>query len=253
MQLDFNGRAGIVTGGASGIGEATARAFAKAGAAVMLADVQADLGEAVAQAIRNEGGRAEFLPCDVSSEADVAAAVAGTVAAFGSLDFAFNNAGVTGTGRKTADYELADWDRLMGINLRGVFLCMKHEIRRMRARGGGAIVNTSSVAGLVGRSGSPAYVSSKHGVVGLTKTAAVEYAEDNIRVNAICPGMIATPMVERFGQADPAARAAEIAKQPMPRLGSPDEIASAVLWLCSPGGAFTTGQAIAIDGGYVAR
>jgi NAD(P)-dependent dehydrogenase (short-subunit alcohol dehydrogenase family) len=252
MQLDFNGRAGIVTGGASGIGEATARAFAKAGAAVMLADVQADLGEAVAQAIRNEGGRAEFLPCDVSSEADVAAAVAGTVAAFGSLDFAFNNAGVTGTGRKTADYELADWDRLMGINLRGVFLCMKHEIRRMRAQGGGAIVNTSSVAGLVGRSGSPAYVSSKHGVVGLTKTVAVEYGAQNIRCNAVAPGFVETPMIKPV-MAAPQFREMAASTVPAGRVGRAEEIANVVVWACSDRASYVNGAVLAADGGFLAR
>ena len=253
MQQDFAGRAGLITGGASGIGKATAQAFARAGAAVLIVDVQAAEGEAVANGIRAEGGRAGFLRCDTAIEDDVVAAVERTVGAFGAIDFAFNNAGITGTGQRTADYDLEAWDRLMSINLRGVFLCLKHELRAMLAAGrGGAIVNTASVAGLVGRGGSPAYVAAKHGVVGLTKTAAIEYANDGIRVNAICPGMIATPMVERFGQNDAEGRAREIAKQPMSRLGTPDEIASAVLWLCGPGGGFTTGQAIAIDGGYVA-
>lgn len=254
MQQDFEGQAGIVTGGASGMGEAVARAFAGAGASVLIADVQRDLGEEVADDIRKQGGCAEFLQCDVGDEHAIEAAVARTATALGSLDFAFNNAGMTGTGKRTADYETSDWDQLIAVNLRGVFLCMKHEIRQMLVQGrGGAIVNTSSVAGLVGRDGSAAYASSKHGVIGLTKTAAVEYAADKIRVNAICPGMIGTPMVERFRQADPAACDAEVAKQPMARLGTPEEIASCVLWLCGPGGGFTTGQAIAIDGGYVAR
>lgn len=253
MLLDFNGRSGLVTGGASGIGEATARAFAKAGASVLIADVAADAGETVAEDIRGRGGRAEFIRCDVNSEEQVEFAVRHAVATFGSLDFAFNNAGISGTGKRTADYETSDWDRLMAINLRGIFLCLKHEIRLMLAQGGGAIVNTASVAGLVGREGSPAYGTSKHGVIGLTKTAAVEYAPDNIRVNAICPGMIGTGMTDRFRENDPTACEAEIAKQPMARLGLPEEIAGAVLWLCSPVGAFTTGQAIAVDGGYVAR
>jgi NAD(P)-dependent dehydrogenase (short-subunit alcohol dehydrogenase family) len=213
-----------------------------------------ELGEAVVADIRADGGVAEFVRCDMASEDDVAAAVARTVAAFGTLDFALNNAGITGIGQKTADYPAEDWDRLMAINLRGVFLCMKHEIRSMLAQGrGGSIVNTSSTAGLVGRATSPAYCASKHGVIGITKAAALEYAEANIRVNAICPGMIATPIVERFALADPAACDAVIATQAMRRLGSTDEIASAVLWLCSPGGGFTTGQAIAIDGGLVAQ
>ncbi|MBW8753560.1 MAG: glucose 1-dehydrogenase [Sphingomonadales bacterium] len=253
IQPDFEGRVAFVTGAASGLGEATARQFARAGAAVLIADVQVELGEAVAADLRQDGARAEFMRCDTGQESEVAASVDRAVGAFGSLDYAVNSAGITGTGQYTADYDVSDWDRLMGVNLRGVFLCMKHQIRRMLAQGsGGAIVNIASVAGLVGRSGSPAYAASKHGVVGLTKVAAFEYAEQKIRVNAICPGMIETAMTKRFITSDPAAGNIEIDKQAIKRLGRADEIASGALWLCSEGAAFTTGQAIAIDGGYVA-
>ncbi len=253
MRPDFEGRVAFITGAASGIGEATARCFARAGAAVLIADVQVELGEAVAADLRQGGARAEFVRCDTGQESEIAASVDRAVAAFGSLDYAVNSAGVTGTGQYTADYEVSDWDRLMGVNLRGVFLCMKHQIRRMLAQdSGGAIVNIASVAGMVGRPGSPAYAASKHGVIGLTKVAALEYAEQKIRVNAICPGMIGTVMTKRFTTRDPAASDIEISKQAIRRLGQPDEIASGVLWLCSDGAAFTTGQAIAIDGGYVA-
>jgi NAD(P)-dependent dehydrogenase (short-subunit alcohol dehydrogenase family) len=249
----LGGKAAFVTGAASGIGAAAAKAFAEAGAAVLLADVQAEPGEALAASLRAGGAKAVFAGCDVRKEADIEAAIVKAVSEFGRLDFAFNNAGVEGAQGATAECSNDNWARVIEINLRGVFWCMKHEIPRMLATGGGAIVNCSSIAGLVGFPGIPAYVASKHGVVGLTKATALEYATQNIRVNAVCPGVIETPMIERFVHGDEAVRAGFVAGEPMGRLGAASEIASAVVWLCGPGASFTTGQALAVDGGWVAR
>lgn len=245
-------RVAVVTGAASGIGRATAVAFAKRGDRVAVSDIDASRGEETVAIIRDSGGDAVFIQADVAQAEDAERLIAETVDAFGRLDYAFNNAGIEGETALTADCSIENWDRVIAINLRGVWLCMKYQIPRMLRNGGGSIVNCSSVAGLVGFAGSPAYVASKHGLVGLSRTAALEYATSGIRVNAVCPGVIQTAMIDRVIRASPEAEERLVGLEPIGRLGRPEEIADSVLWLCSDSSSFVTGQAIAVDGGFVA-
>lgn len=243
-----------MTGGAAGIGKAAALAFARCGAKVAVCDLKVDRGEEVAHAIERGGSRAIFVRTDVSRAADVDAFVGATVQAFGRLDCAFNNAGIEGELANTADCSEENFDRTIAINLKGLWLCLRREIREMLHQGGrGAIVNMSSVAGLVGFENLPAYVASKHGVIGLTKSAALECATKGIRVNAVCPGVIHTEMIDRVTGKNPAVEQQFVSMEPMGRMGTPEEIAEAAVWLCSPAASFVTGQALAIDGGLVAR
>jgi NAD(P)-dependent dehydrogenase (short-subunit alcohol dehydrogenase family) len=250
---DFAGQVALVTGGSSGMGLATARAFAEAGAAVVLADInETTLGTAT-DALTAAGHRVLGVGCDVSDENSVAAMVTAAVDAFGRLDMAFNNAGIQVPPSDAADEPAEVFDRVNAINLRGVWACMKHELGQMRSQGSGAIVNCSSLGGLVGLPGRAAYHASKHGVIGLTTSAALEYAPRGIRINAVCPGTIETPMVADMiakGELDPAEATAAT---PIGRLGQGDEIAASVLWLCSPGASFVVGVALPVDGGYTAQ
>jgi len=248
-----NGKIALVTGGGSGIGRATALAFAREGAKVVIADVVVSGGEETVRLIKAAGGEAVFIKADVSKAADVEALIKKTVDTYGRLDCAFNNAGIEGEMATTVDCTEENWDRTVAIDLKGVWLCLKYEIPQMLKQGGGAIVNTASVAGLVGFSGLPAYVAAKHGVNGLTKTAALEYAKAGIRVNAVCPGVIKTPMVDRLFSSQPHAGEAIAALEPVGRLGKPEEIGEAVVWLCSDAASFVTGLPMAVDGGLVAQ
>jgi NAD(P)-dependent dehydrogenase (short-subunit alcohol dehydrogenase family) len=245
----FAGKVAFVTGAANGIGRAAALAFAHEGASVVAADVTEQGNQDTARMIEEAGGRVLAVRCDVSRDGDVKAALDRAVETFGRLDFAFNNAGVEQPVTATADLTEKEWDRIVDINLRGVFLCMRHEIPLMLEQGGGAIVNTSSGAGVKGFAGQGAYCAAKHGVVGLTRAAALDYAKANIRVNAVCPGIIETPMMDRFSGGTPEGRVGVIAQEPVGRMGKPEEIASAVLWLCSDAAAFMVGHAMVMDGG----
>jgi NAD(P)-dependent dehydrogenase (short-subunit alcohol dehydrogenase family) len=247
--LDFSGKVALVTGAAAGMGLATAQAFAEAGAAVVMADFRGDAVKAEAQKLVAAGHRAIAVRCDVSDDAQVEQMVDRTVAEFGRLDAAFNNAGVMARIAPTAESTREEWDRVIGINLRGVWSCMKHELRQMERQGSGAIVNNASVGALTGNPGIGSYIASKHGVVGLTRTAALEYIKHGIRVNAVNPGLIDTQIARDVVSGDEQAYA-EIAKHvPIGRAGRPEEIASAVLWLCSPGSSYVVGHALTVDGG----
>lgn len=253
ITYNFNGQVALVTGAASGMGLATARAFAEAGAAVTLADISKDALQQAVDQIKSIGGNAIAVLCDVADEAQVAVMVERTVTEFGRLDAAFNNAGIQVQSSEVADQPAEDYDRVNAINLRGVWACMKHELQQMRRQGSGAIVNCSSIGGLVGRAELAAYHASKHGVIGLTRSAALEYAARGIRVNAVCPGTIDTPMVSSMLEKGMLAMDDLLRDLPMKRLGKGEEIAHAVLWLCSSGSTFVTGQALAVDGGFTAQ
>ena len=252
MEQIFKDKVAIVTGGSFGIGRATAVAFAERGAKVVIADYIEDKDEETLKLIKTVGGECLFIRCDVSNNNDVMAMVDTTMATFGRLDYAFNNAGIEGTTGNVADCTEENWDKTISINLRGIWLCMKYEIPQMLKQGKGAIVNCASVAGLIGFPGLPAYVASKHAVLGLTKTAALETAKQNIRINAVCPGVIHTAMIDRITGKDKEVEKQYIGMEPMGRMGDPKEVAEAVIWLCSDSASFVTGAALPVDGGWIA-
>ncbi len=251
--MKLEGRVAIVTGGGSGIGRATALAFAAEGAKIVVADIMVDGGEETVKMIRDAKGEAVFVKVDVSQADQVKAMVDRTIEVFGRLDCAANNAGISPAPISISKCTEEAWDKVMDVNLKGVFLCMKFEVPRMLKGGGGSIVNTASMVGLVGDGGHPAYAASKHGVVGLTKTVAIMYGKTGIRVNAVCPGVIRTPMSERSFAEHPELRAASIGMAPMDRFAEPEEVAQAIVWLCTKDASFITGHALPVDGGYVVR
>ena len=253
MNSFYNDKVALVTGAASGMGLATARAFAEAGAAVTLADISEDAVRAATEELVKAGYKVLAIRCDVTDEAQVKSMVDQTVSTFGRLDAAFNNAGIQVPPSDAADEPAENFDRVIAVNLRGIWACMKHELRHMREQKSGAIVNCSSIGGLIGLPGRASYHASKHGVIGLTRSAAVEYAPRGIRINAICPGTIDTPMVSDMLKTQAGAMKEIMREQSIGRLGRADEIADAVLWLCGPGSTFVIGQALAVDGGFTAH
>ncbi|MBN1698966.1 MAG: SDR family oxidoreductase [Spirochaetales bacterium] len=250
---DIKGKTAVVTGGAAGIGRAAVLAFADNGVNVAIADVQEDKAKETLLLMEGKPGAGYFIKTDVSSDYDVRQMIEETINRFGCVDYAFNNAGIEGGQGKIAEYGEEEWNRVISINLKGVWLSMKYEIRHMLERGKGAIVNTSSVAGKVGFTGLAPYVASKHGINGLTKTAALDYAANGLRINAVCPGVIRTEMIDRVTGGDPEKEKAFIGLEPIGRMGRPDEIASAVLWLCSDSSSFVTGHCLVADGGFIVK
>jgi NAD(P)-dependent dehydrogenase (short-subunit alcohol dehydrogenase family) len=251
MNISFDNKVALVTGAGSGLGLATAKAFAESGAAVVLADSDEASVRTAADELTSSGYKALALRCDVTDDAQVQSMVDQTVATFGRLDAAYNNAGIQNVLADTADATREDFDRVTAVNLRGVWSCMKFELQQMRKQGSGAIVNCSSIGGIVGGAGRGTYHAAKYGVIGLTTSAALEFAPIGIRVNAVCPGMIDTPMSDRMkasGQTE--ALAAMLKEVPIGRVGRPEEIADAVLWLCSPAASLVVGHALVVDGGY---
>ncbi|CAM3834672.1 oxidoreductase [Rouxiella silvae] len=253
MSFSFKDQVALITGAASGMGLATANAFAAAGASVVMADISEEAVKAAAAALNDAGYKALGIRCDVANIDEVKAMVDQAVATFGRIDVAFNNAGVQSPVAETALADPEDYDFVMDVNLRGIWNCMKYELIQMKKQGSGAIVNNSSLGGLVGIAERGIYHASKHGVVGLTKSAGLEYAPQNIRVNAICPGIIETPMVSGMLESQPEAMAELMKDVPIKRLGRAEEIADAVLWLCSPASSFVIGHALPVDGGYTVR
>ena len=251
MHHDFSGKAVLVTGAGGGIGRATALAFATAGAKLALADIDQAAGEGTATLVRAMGGTALFVRTDVTRAAEVEALVKATVAAYGRLDCAFNNAGIEIEHARITECEESTFDRVTAVNVKGAWLCLKYELAQMAAQGGGAIVNTASVAGLKAAPRMAAYAASKHAVLGLTRTTAVEFAKQRIRVNAVCPGVIRTTMYQRWIDADPTIEARIAALHPIGRVGEAEEVAAVVLWLCSDAASFVTGHAHAVDGGFL--
>jgi NAD(P)-dependent dehydrogenase (short-subunit alcohol dehydrogenase family) len=250
MDRIFEHKVAIITGGSFGIGRATAMEFAKRGATVVIADWIED--SSTLTQVKDEGENAIFMKCDVSKNDDVKNLIDKTLETFGRLDYAFNNAGIEGSTAPTQECTEENWDKTMGINLKGIWLCMKYELPHMIKQGKGAIVNCASVAGLVGFPGLPAYVASKHGVIGLTKTAALENAKQGIRINAVCPGVIHTSMIDRMTGKDKTVEKQFVDMEPVGRMGTPQEVAQAVVWLCSDASSFVTGHGLAVDGGWIA-
>jgi len=248
------GKVALVTGGGSGIGRASALAFAREGATVVVADIDAEGGEETIRQLKATQAEARFVKADIARAAEVETMIHEIITVYGHLDSALNNAGIVGAGFvPTDDYPEEMWDRVIAINLKGVWLCMKYEIPQMLTHGGGAIVNTASVAGLVGGRVGCAYYASKHGVVGLTKAAAIEYAQTGIRVNAVCPSWITTPLTEPYTRDNPQRQTQLMTRNPSGRLCTPEEVVEAVVWLCSDAASFVTGHAPAVDGGVVAQ